>query len=446
MSKLKSILIFWGLIAMAATSWAQDAETRYTDSLRTFVENYTLQIQRIFPTELAKLGVSRQEILSVYQPPATRFLFEVEKKVVRLAELHQLVFEQGQRDKALSSEMNRIESNLVFVTEVGIRNLMHILIDFEKSERVTKKIRTRLKHLDLLSAELSSGEEINSKSKSNLLSLLDIRQTIPGQMLRLGCSYAAQVCIRRKPISDWLNHVGNRGFSQRGGPGFNEINFEKANSLPENALVVVVSNHQDGALDVAIPGRLSERLGLDGGLKLLAHSSNYPAVQYMNQGENLIFTDRGDWQKEALESIESEKNQNRRVGVLVYPEGLVSGPLSQFPLITKVGALSAARKWAHRYAGLRPVYLMVLTTDAHEFSTREQLKPLNVRLESLEVVPTGKPGVPDSWLENQRQKIETLFNFPRNQMADLVSRKKTPGMHGLYETGPVKSCLGVVTK
>jgi len=240
--------------------------------------------------------------------------------------------------------------------------------------------------------------------------------------------------------------VGDRGFSQRGGAGFNEIGFEKARALPENAIVIVVSNHQDGALDVAIPGRMSERLGLSGGLKLLAHSSNYPGVQYMNQGENLIFTDRGDWQKEALDSIESTRNSNQRVGVLVYPEGLVSGPLSQFPLITKVGALSAARKWAHRFAGSRPVYLMVMTTDAHEFSTREQLKPLNLRLESLDLVPTEKPGVPDTWIEKQRNSIEALFNAPRNQMADLVSRNKTPGMHGLYETSAVKSCLSVVKK
>lgn len=440
MSKKVFILIFSALNLLAQLAWSQTENITYNDSLKGFLESYSTQVRVIYPTELKKLGLSDSQVSETYLPPAERFLSEIEKNVNRLAELHNLVLVEGQRDKALSAEMNRTESNLVFVSEVGIRNMMHILIDFEKSKKSTGKIKTRLQHLDLLAQELASGEEINSKSKSNLLSLLDIRQTVPGQMLKMGCSYVANVCIKRKSISDWLAIVGERGYAQRGGSGFVANNFEKAQSLPSNAVVIVVSNHQDGALDVMIPAQLGEKLGLNGGLKLLAHSSNYPLVQHMNQGENLIFTDRGDWQKEALDSITSERNQNRRVGILVYPEGLVSGPLSQFPLITKVGALSAARKWANRFAGDRPVYLMVLTTDAHEFSTRADYRPLQVSLESLEPVPTEKPVVPDSWIVNKRVQIENRFNEYRTQMADLETRQKTPGMHGLYETKPVITC------
>lgn len=437
---LTIILISFALNLLCLPAWSQTENVGYAESLKNFLESYRAQVQVIYPTELRKMGVSELEVKEIYLPPAEQFLAEIEKKVERLADLHHMVFIEAQRDKSVSSEMNRIESNLTFVSEVGIRNILHILLDYEKAKKRTNKIKTRLKHLNLLANELASGEEIKPKSRTNLLSLLDIRQTVPSQMFRIGCSYVANVCIRRQPISDWLQLMGEKGYAQRGSSGFIANNFEKAQSLPSNAVVIVVSNHQDGSLDVMLPAQFGEKLGLNGGLKLLAHSSNYPLVQFMNQGENLVFTDRGDWQKEALDSIESEKNQNRRIGLLVYPEGLVSGPLSQFPLITKVGALSAARKWAHRFEGKRPVYLAVLTTDAHEFNTREEFKPLHVNLESLELVPTEKPVVPDSWIVNKREEIENRFNEYRTQMADLETRKKTPGMHGLYETTRVLTC------
>lgn len=434
MNKIKAF-VFFCLYIGGVQSWSQsDLQSEYASRIQQFKETYRTQVTVIYPTELQKLGADPAEIQRDFLPPALHFLNSVEEKVDRLVQLHSAIFLEGKRDKALSSEMNLIESNLVFVTEVGIRNLMQILLEAQSGQRDSRKIRSRLQHLNLLAEEISSGREINSKSKSNLLSLLDIRQTIPGQMLRLGCSYVAQVCIRRKPIGDWLHHVGEKGYSQRKGAGFETLGFEAARSLPENAVVVVVSNHQDGALDVAIPNRLGQSLGLDGGLKLLAHSSNYPLVQHMNQGSEILFTDRGDWQAEALASFDSPQNEKRRMGVIVYPEGLVSGPLSQFPLITKVGALSAARKWAHRFAGNRPVYLAVLTTNAHAFNTAIDFKPLQVRLESLERVPTAKPGVPDAWIETQRLKIENAFNQSRDEKADLQIRAKTPGMHGLYET------------
>ena len=231
-----------------------------------------------------------------------------------------------------------------------------------------------------------------------------------------------QMFIRNRPMTEIIEKLSAADFI-----GDNQVTLSsefksRLDQLPDDAVIVVVGNHDYLYLD----GRsiIESRDYLNAPQAIwLANASVYPqfALGLPNRDPNLLDIADRKWRRKLIDRVSSLENQ--RVVFSVFPTGQLSLNGAQLPLSAKSGAFHAARTLAHTLgAKKRKVYLVNLTSNSSEYvemRAKGQNIDYQLKLGAPQLVPSAPVTKPDFWVDGQRLAFQRNMNQSRGGVLQL---------------------------
>lgn len=322
------------------------------------------------------------------------------------------------------------ESNLSIAVHRQLM-LLHDFLSSTKPENVLdRKVEKLIVKMDTLSQELINGSSIAVPPGMGINQVFQ-----SGKNMALSvCKLLAGLCMR-KSLSALMDSLDEVNFLRDGRYHFE--GHEAINkTLSENpkSVFILVGNHDQPLMDIALARQVALRLGSDQHITM-TRKSVYPIPPPEKAGDVVFVVDNDPNSNPVQRSIELlEKNiqspTKSRVSLAVYPEGMLPYTGGQMPMTVKEGAFIIARKISHQLAAQGiPVFLVQMKTNIIEHLTSTQDIPATIRLDTIEKVPDTPidRSRPDPWIESRRLRAENLFNQHRAvSQVDVFRMDKVP--------------------
>lgn len=207
----------------------------------------------------------------------------------------------------------------------------------------------------------------------------------------------------------------------------------------DGGVFVLALNHEQGPIDSVIGIQALKKMGATRVI-LLATRSAMQVYQRKNYIESdVVFIEDEKPVDQLLQKISSAKNE--KIGVLIFPEGVITNQKTWSPMSAKPGAFVLARRAAAKLLGIKSVYFITGQHNGLEHFTNESRASYNLNLEAPQLVPSTSVSENDEWVNQQRLQFENRLNQNRsNQLIDLIHRRLIPGTKALA-TSPLKPYL-----
>lgn len=248
-----------------------------------------------------------------------------------------------------------------------------------------------------------------------------------------------------RPMSDWPRWLDPGNFFRADDlafPGVDEANAAMAGH--PRRVMVLIGNHDASLYDISIANRTARRLG-SGHHIIMTRKGVYPIPPPESAGD-VVYVDEEDPNSypvaESVARVKENAAKHDVVSIAVYPEGMMPFNGAQMPLIAKEGAYVVARKIAVELAreGI-PAFLVETKTNAIAHLTSTEFIPPEVRIASVEVVPTEPmvKGRPDEWITRRRLQSQNLYNEDRGErMIDIAAIRRIPDSITFEATGELR--------
>jgi hypothetical protein len=412
-------LLCFSVGALAQQSRAQNTENEYTKALIAFKSSLELQIDEIFwPQVQSDSLLTENEKLQIYEInqnlKATLFALLERHKSDYSAVFFPI--ENNNNSELSKARFMQMESSLKSATE-KLLNAMADLLDSSHQNRAT---RLYLKTANLLLENLKNDLEVKADPRVLL------HQTITNKSkFKTLCSVIARMCFNEK-MNRIIDSIPLEELLRESTEYDKQIQDQlKSISLPENSALILIVNHDSPLADLTLLNKMTRALGIQRNI-LLTTRFAWPQTRiFKNPDPDILFIEDKDLAKSIVENSRQSQT-GHLVSTTIYPEGNVPFFSTNFPLSTKYGAFSIARKTAVQLAQEgRKVYLLKIFTNVFEETTSLNKPGLVIKVSSPELVPSNPIEKNDDWVNKQRLSFENEISQKRGRFQiDLKNRAK----------------------
>ncbi|UXR63559.1 hypothetical protein EZJ49_10780 [Bdellovibrio bacteriovorus] len=421
------IFLFIGLVSfLVSPAFAEAPEyfekmnqfARLTEHQIISFENYVQEVQKVSPQAQAQLSQS----LKLQQKALWG-------EIERLKSLYDKSFVAKTATKEDRKALVYHESNLSIAVHRQLV-LLHDFLSEVSPKNAEKKLAVLVRNMDAISVDLQKGKSIEVPAGMGINQVFQSGQKVAVSV----CKLLAGFCTR-KSLSGLMDSLNEGNFLRS--KQYELIGVEEAKkAFPANekSVFILIGNHDQPLMDIALARKVSLALGSDHHVTM-TRKSVYPIPPPVSAGDVVFVVDNDPKSNPVQESLDilakniTEKSHNR-VSLAVYPEGMLPYTGGQMPMTVKEGAFVIARKMAHQLSqqGVS-VYLVRMKSNIIEHLTAADTIPARVVMESVEKVPDTAidRSRPDEWIERNRLQAENSFNSHRGKtQIDIFNLDKVP--------------------
>ncbi len=410
-------------IKASESSKTTSVKADYQEKLRTFHGLLAKQINDVFlpqVLEAEQLNMMDQKV--IFEEIKT-FESIFSQRMAQVELMYTDVFVNLNKDPVKKSTLFMTEANLAISSHVALTSMWNILNKLNIGKSL-KDIQAELQKVRAMSEELTrNNREVTFNSKDYWKLLVPIK----GKSAKAVCSYITRFCLMNQNLTEFTQKEvidktllrKKTNLIVRGESG---VDF---NSLPRNAVIVLVSNHDYGILDGRLISKVAESLGIKKSLTVI-DTDIYPHLKVRdNKDQNLLQKNEKFFGK-VLE--QAEKFVDGRISMNIFPEGVIQYWGSQFPRTAKWGAFAYARRAAEQLKGKKEVYIVEVSTNALDYITSGETKDLVALVKQPVRVPDAPMSEKDEWTGKMRLEFEKSANQARaSKQIDLIDRGTVKG-------------------
>ena len=430
MSKLaKGILVFVSVFYFGISSYAQENSgpiPEYFSKMDQFTQLTKMQLSRfggLIAIQSANEQIQNQMRVIIYTQGKI-----LDEKIKQLKDLYTKIFITNEATPEEKKSLVSFESNL----SIAIQRQLDMARTYWKTIQLGENTEARQKKFIADFSEIT--ERLKSNSPQDVPVSMGLQQVLQARRapFQTTCRLIGSICMR-KSLSEMLDTLDAHNFLRADQVDFQ--NFKPIqNTLDEagKSVFILIGNHDQPLYDIVLAREVALKLGSEHHMTM-TRKSVYPVPPPESAGDVVYVVDNDPKSNPVKASVEALKNQFtnphvKRVSLAVYPEGMLPYTGGQMPMTTKDGAYIIARKLSNELAaqGIK-VFLVEMKTNMIEHLTSEDMKPPQVRLNRIELVPSNaiQKGVRDPWSDQQRLLSENSFNSHRGEtQMDILNLKK----------------------
>ncbi len=397
-------------------------EIVYLDKLTQFAKNMNFMIDRVIIPKLMESHRScPQGLCAEVLKEIERFRTNFSSQIAKIREEYRVNFltEVAQRNRA------RVLTRLEYTMTSAMQAFLY------KSRSALKRrwffknrnLRSFTRRLTKINEHLEANEYVPLGMAIDLANL----SPVPFGIFYGAWEYIKARFLYNRTITDIAERIRPGGYL----PNNDQVQYRGWNAdgelkFPEDSVVIVAINHDAGALDGMLALAINKRNGVENNL-FLTTTVAYPALTaiFDHQDPDVFFRESRMWPRAMIRKIEES---DEAVGFFTGPEGTLSTPGVQAPLVAKRGTFWMARQLARRID--KKVYIVHAMTNALDYFTDPATTDFVVNIFEPELVPSGPITRPrDSWSEEQRFLFENRANRARaTRLIDVNARESIEGL------------------
>ena len=366
------------------------------------------------------------------------FVYVTTLRTVELEALYENTFEKKGATRSPSTLLRSEELRLHQFFDRSYDLILELLDANEEKQSAEKLGAIAAKLEEINRRGLTSGEAFPAKGTSK-----DIAEILPvkGSLKFTIPSFIKKALYKSKISSTELLGKLSATRLWRAGNQYDVklTGWDPVRAPEESSVFVLALNHEQGPLDSVIGIQTLKKMGATRVI-LLATRSAIQVYQKANYSESdVVFIEDERPIDQLLQKVMAAKDE--KIGVLIFPEGVITNQKTWSPMSAKAGAFVFARRAAEKMSPSKSVYLITGQHNGLEHFTDEERKPYELDLEIPQWVPAHPVSNNDDWVNEQRLRFENRTNHDRaSQMIDLIHRKLVPGTKA-YLTAPLKPYL-----
>ncbi len=373
---------------------------RVNNTFLPMVENSSL------PDDIkSSIRTSMSEYLEIFSQKVSQAINRYSQEFLKI---------EASDDKAKAAvKMSQLESNLSRSLHQNFKAMIEISNNLDGRRR---KLRRPLATIRRTIADLNAGTLVHMPVIQEILDQFPAKARIFSNL----CTYITKLCIKNQPLTDFVrNRLTYADISRTGKPAhFTGIPVEEIKrSLPDDAVVIVVANHDYAPLDAKVLDELAKQLEARETM-FLTMKVVYPHFFVRkNTDPNTFFIEDRSWMKKALARM--GETEGRTVFNL-FPEGTIPYWFAQFPLVAKSGGFVLARRTAHKLREQKKVFVLEVQTNVLPYMLGNEEGELTAELLPLVEVPNGELDKDDAWVAQMRQSFENRANQKRGEASPVI--------------------------
>lgn len=446
-SKVIQIFMVFIFAAFGFLPNAQALEYEYFGKLTQFERLTNYQFNQFLEFIRNNPQISSQDVVAL-EHTIEHQKVTLSQEILKLKSLYQKIFILRDATKEERKALVFQESNL----SIAVHRQLEIVHGFlqrtqgASAKVYAKKMNLLVKDLEILSRELRAGESIKVPVGMGISQVFQTGRNL-GKSI---CSLLLGFCSRAS-LSKLMDSLDEKNFLRADAyeySGFDEA--RKTLEKNQKAVVILIGNHDQPLMDIALARNVSKMLGSDQHITM-TRKSVYPIPPPESAGDVVFVVDndpRSNPIQNSLDLLSQSlaQQKNKIVSLAVYPEGMLPYTGGQMPMTVKEGAFIIARKMAHQLSAQGvPVYLVQMKSNVIEHLTSTTLIAAKVTMQNIEVVPDSPMdrNKPDTWLSEKRLQAENSFNSHRAEsQIDIFNLDKVPYSNIPYGLD-MKSCSKV---
>ncbi len=321
---------------------------------------------------------------------------------------------EASEDKAkVAVKMSELESHMTRSLHQNFKAMVEISKGLDAGKR---KFRKPLASIKRTIKDLKTGSSIYIPILHDILDQFPMRARLFGKV----CTYISKLCIKNQPLTDFIrNRLTFADVSRTGKPvNFTGIPVEKIkDSLPDDAVVIIVANHDYAPLDAKVLDELSRQLEAKETMFLTTKLAYPHFFLRKNTDPNTFFIQDRTWMAKSMRRMSATKG---RTVFNIFPEGTLPYWFAQFPLVAKAGGFVVARRAAHRLRDKKKVFVLEVQTNILPYMINNEKDELTAEILPLVEVPTDEVERDDAWVSEMRHSFENRTNYHRGESSPVI--------------------------